>query len=202
MHLRSCSHAFRSQVIEYLQGQPPVLEKASAVAYFYFAYNEAELISVSQILSSLTAQIIRCLTHPEAGPAMDLFRECDDGTLAATSDKMRDLIILLIEELQTVYICLDALDECSTENKKEMLSLVMILIENCSNVKILVSSRTGDTNVREYLDCSPDITVTAGVLAQDIDLYVRHRIENGPERLKRAASEHMVERLVNGAEGM
>ena len=133
---------------------------------------------------------------------MDLFRECDDGTLAASSDKMRDLIILLIKELQTVYICLDALDECSTENKDEMLSLVMVLIEKCSNVKILVSSRTGDTKVREYLDFSPDITVTAGALAQDIDLYVRHRIKHGPERLKRAASEYMVERLVNGAEGM
>jgi hypothetical protein len=202
MHLRSRSHEFRSQVIEYLRGQPPVLGKGSGIAYFYFAYNEAELIPVAQILSSLTAQIVRCLTYPEAGPAMRLFRECDDGTLAATSDKMRDLIILLIKELKTVYICLDALDECNSENKAEMLSLVMVLIQERSNVKVLVSSRTGDAEVREYLDYSPNITVTASVLAQDIDLYVRHRIEHGPERLKRAKSEHMVRRLVNGAEGM
>jgi hypothetical protein len=112
------------------------------------------------------------------------------------------LIILLIMELQTVYICLDALDECSPENKIELLSLILALNEECRNVRILVSSRTGDTEVGEYLDGCPNITVTAGALAQDIDLYVRHRIERGPERLKRAKSEHMVRRLVSGAEGM
>jgi hypothetical protein len=178
------------------------LDKSSGVEYFYFAYNEAELFSTSQILSSMAAQIVRYVKYPEAGPAMRLLKECDDGTLTATSEKLRDLIILLVQELKTVYICLDALDECGIESKIEVLSLVWVLIQQCGNVKILVSSRTGDAEVNEYLEGCSSITVTAKALDEDINLYVRHRIERGPERLKRAKSEQMVQRLVNGAEGM
>lgn len=133
---------------------------------------------------------------------MRLFRECDDGTLAAKVDHFQNLLCNLINDMEVAFICLDALDECSLSTKSELLPFIYMVIGRCDNVKIIVSSRSGDSEVSEFLDGCPSITITPQAVAQDIDLYVRRRIDRGPKRLKQARSEYMVDRLTSGAEGM
>lgn len=157
---------------------------------------------MSYILSSLAAQLIRVFPQPEIGPAMRLFRECDDGTLTAKVDHIRNLIYNLIDDMEVAFICLNALDECSLSTKSELLSFIYVVIGRCDNAKIIVSSRRGDSEVSEFLDGCPSITITPQAVARDIDLYVRRRIDRGPKRLKQARSEYMVDRLTTGAEGM
>jgi hypothetical protein len=159
-------------------------------------------MSVAHILSSIAAQIIRYLPHPEAGAAMRLFKECDDGTLAPASDKIRDILLHMIPELKNVYICIDALDECSVENKDELLFYLFLLMESCDNVKVLVSSRTGESSVTDTFGSCPSIAVTSELLASDMAIFVKHRIDHGPERLRRARSDTVIRKLTEGAEGM
>lgn len=110
---------------------------------------------------------------------MRLFEECDDGTLAAKADQIQNLLCHLIDDFEVAFICLDALDECSPDTKTELLSFIYVVIGRCDNVKIIVSSRSGDSEVSEYLDSCPSITITPHVIARDIDLYVRRRIDQG-----------------------
>ena len=133
---------------------------------------------------------------------MRLFKDCDDGTLATKLDQIQSLLFDLINDLDVAFICLDALDECSLDTKSELLSFIALVIGGCDNIKIIVSSRSGDSEVSEYLDCCPSITITPHAVARDIDLYVRRRIDQGPKRLRLARSEYMVDRLTSGAEGM
>lgn len=133
---------------------------------------------------------------------MRLFKECDDGTLAAKVDQIQNLLCSLIDDLEVTFICLDALDECSPDTKSELLSFIYVVIGRCDNVKIIVSSRSGDSEVSESLDCCPSITITPDAVARDINLYVTRRIDQGPKRLRLARSEYMVDRLTSGAEGM
>ena len=133
---------------------------------------------------------------------MRSFRECDDGTLDAKVDHIQNLLCNLINDLEVAFICLDALDECSSYIKSELLSFVHVVIERCENVKIIVSSRSGDSDVSESLDGCPSITITPAAVARDIDLYIRQRLDRGPKRLRLARSEYMVDRLTSGAEGM
>ena len=157
---------------------------------------------MSYILGSLVAQLIRVFPQPETGPAMLLFKECDDGILAAKVDHMQNLLCNLINDMKVAFIRLDALDECSLSTKSELLSFIYVVIGRCDNVKIIVSSRSGDSEVSEFLDGCPSITITPQAVARDIDLYVRRRIDLGPKRLKQARSEYMVNRLTSEAEGM
>ena len=157
---------------------------------------------MSHILCSLAAQLIRFFPQPETGPAMRLFKECDDGTLTAKVDQIQNLLCNLINDMEIAFLCLDALDECSTNTKRELLSFIYVVIGSCDNVKIIVSSRSGDSEVSESLEGCPSITITPYAVARDIDLYVRRRIDQGPKRLRLARSEYMVDRLTSGAEGM
>lgn len=133
---------------------------------------------------------------------MRLFKECDDGTLAPVSDKIRDLLLHMIPELKNVYICIDALDECGDDMKDELLLYLFLLMESCDNVKILVSSRTGESSVTETFGFCPSITVDSELPVSDMAIFVKHRIDHGPERLRRAQSEQIVRKLTEGAEGM
>ena len=133
---------------------------------------------------------------------MQLFIDCDDGTLTPNADRVEDLIVGLINQLESVYICLDALDECDADDKNELLRFIGVVIGSCINTKVLMSSRIGDFEVSEYLDGCLTIMVTLGLVANDIDRYIRYRIEHGPKRLRHAQSGNVVERLTKGAEGM
>lgn len=188
--------------MENLKARSSLSTKSRGLAYFYCTYNASESHGLSQILCSLAAQLIRSFPEPETGPAMRLFEECDDGTLAAKVDHLQNLLCNLINDLEVAFICLDALDECSPDTKSELFSFIYVVIGRCDNVKIIVSSRGGDSEVSESLDGCPSITITPHAVAQDIDLYVRRRIDQGPKRLKMARSEYMVDRLTSGAEGM
>ena len=133
---------------------------------------------------------------------MRLYKECDDGTLDAKVDHIQNLLCDLINDLEIAFICLDALDECTPYTKSGLLSFIYVVIGRCGNVKMIVSSRSGDSDVSESLISCPSITITPDAVARDIDIYIRQRIDRGPKRLRLARSEYMVDRLTSGAEGM
>ena len=188
--------------METLKARSSLSTKPRGLAYFYCTFDTSENYGLSQILCSLAAQLIRYSPQPETGPAMRLFKECDDGTLPVKVDHIQDLLINLIDDLEVAFICLDAIDECSLDTKSELLSFIYMVIGRCDNIKIIVSSRSGDSEVSESLDCCPSITITPHAVARDINLYIRRRIDQGPKRLRLARSDYMVYRLTSGAEGM
>jgi hypothetical protein len=109
--------------------------KPIGLAYFYYTYTDSETHGLSQVLCSLAAQLIRCFPRPENGPAMRLFTDCDDGTLAPNADRIQGLLINLMNDMEIVYICLDALDECTSDDKNELLCFIYEVIGKCSNVQ-------------------------------------------------------------------
>lgn len=133
---------------------------------------------------------------------MKAFKECDEGSLTPNSDKAQRLLVSLMNEMEAVFICLDALDECNFDEKNDLLQSIFVMIAECTNAKIIVSSRAGDTEISEFLDGSPIITITARAVAKDVDLYVRSRIDKGSKRLQLALTEPFVDKLTSGAEGM
>lgn len=189
-------------MVEKLKARLGSPTKLTGLAYFYCTYKESEDYPLTFILTSLLAQLIRCFPEPETGPAMRLFEKYDDGTLAAKADDLKDTLIQLIHSLDIVFLCLDAVDECSPTAKDELLRLVFSLAGGCHNLKIIVSSRSGDSEVFEAFDGYHSITITPHAVASDIDLYIKNRINRGPKRLKLAQSDHMISKLIVSAEGM
>lgn len=188
--------------MEKLKARLGISAEPGGLAYFYCSYKESDDYGLTHVMLSLLAQLVRCFSSPESGPAMRLFERYDDGTLAAKADDLRGLLIDLIHELEVVFICLDAVDECSSIAKGELLRLIRSLMSQCGNVKIIVSSRSGDSEVYEAFEGCRSITITPHAVASDIDQYIKNRIDQGPKRLRLARPEHVVNKLIVGAQGM
>lgn len=73
---------------------------------------------------------------------MQYFRECDEGTRLPSLARAQDLIATLANELEMVYLMIDALDEAI--DKVELIDCMMFLIARSTKIKLLISSRSGD----------------------------------------------------------
>jgi hypothetical protein len=119
----------------------------TAIAYFYFDFNDKEKQKPENLLSSLLAQLAQRASKsnrrvPRA--LKDLYpgsKDAADGKKPPpTYDGMYSTLISLVSEFDQVYICLDALDECT--DRKWLLGLVKrILKESLTHLNILATSR-------------------------------------------------------------
>ena len=133
---------------------------------------------------------------------MQLFKDSDDGTLIASVERMQNLLIHMMNGMETAFVCLDAVDECKANTKSEILQFVFEVVAQCECAKILISSRTGDSEISEALDGCPSITISPCAIAQDIEMYVRHRLHHSPKRLRMTQSDVLINKLISGADGM
>lgn len=182
-------------MVDHLQSTVLPRTKSSALCFDYCSYTD-ESSDTTRILRSLVAQIIRQVKAPEQGPAMSHFRRSDEGTIEPTLASLFDLFLALLEELDVVYVCLDAVDECQDEERQILLKNLSSLADRTNKIKIALFCRVGDyltfTGTANY----EKIEITRERVAQDLKSYVRYRIDNGPERLKRARSEQMIRKLI------
>lgn len=150
---------FISRIVDSLKEHPLVLNKKAGLLYFYCAFDDAETTSTLQILISLAAQLIRSLSQPQHSVAIRFFESYDEGTKLPSLEQAQQLLINLIGELQTVYVCLDALNECKEDYKAKLLQVIEVLISRCDNIYFIVSSHLDDREVRTRLDGRPHITL-------------------------------------------
>lgn len=133
-------------------------------------------------------------------PASQFFHEADDGTRTLSLGRAEDLIVALAHEHDKVYIVLDALDELT--GKSELLQSLIHLLTRSSKIKVLISCRPADLEIGEMLEGCPKISLTADKVRADIDLYIKHRIDCGPARLKALERAPLENELIRRADGM
>jgi hypothetical protein len=180
---------------------PTVTDRTDSIAYYYCKYTRAETEKSTSILRSIASQIVRTFPDPESGPAMQLFTACDEGNVAPLLNSLVNTIIELIKMLHTVYICVNALDECTHETQLELSEQLRKITEESPNAKILLSYRVNDS-IFSCFENQSRISTAPEELSSDIELYVRYRMKAGPERLKRTLNEDVIKRLVSRADGM
>jgi len=117
-------------------------------AFFYCSRNTAEPARSSA--ESIIASIARQLSSLQSGlplllPVVATYKKRESEGFASGSlriDESRALIIQLIEHYPLTTIIIDALDECDSDSRADLLeTLETILQESSSMVKIFVSSR-------------------------------------------------------------
>ena len=178
-----------------------------AVAFFYCDYKDAATQDPLNILGSLARQLAR-----QNGDAFEKLQRLygkhypdNKMTSEYEPEELRDLIVDMTSTFDSTLVLVDALDECGNNT-----SLVVELLAslntngNMSDVRTLFLSRD-EQNIRDWLNGYHEISIAA--TSSDLRLYVGAEIENRTRRnqlrLKDPSlKEHIMERLVGGAEGM
>ena len=178
-----------------------------AVAFFYCDFKDAATQDPLNILGSLARQIAR--QNEDAFKKLQRLynKHFPDNqmTIEYEPEELRELVIDMTSTFDSTLFLVDALDECGN-NTTFVVELLASLNNdgNMNDVKTLFLSRD-EQDIRDRLNDYRQISIAA--TSSDLKLYVAVEIENRTRkkllRLKDPSlKEHVMERLVSGAEGM
>ncbi|THV47883.1 hypothetical protein BGAL_0282g00020 [Botrytis galanthina] len=152
----------------------------AAISYYYCDYADKRTLSPSGLFSFISQKLFRDMNElPEALIAI-LEAEYPDEASSPSLDRVVALLIKAMDELSSVAIFIDGLDELPESDRKLTFSILRnILNEVTSPVKLFVSSREDVT----YLFKSSSSLTTFKVhlqtnaISPDIEAYTRHAID-------------------------
>lgn len=143
----------------------------TAVAFFYFSFSDERKQSDSDLLRSLVAQ----LGWREPGLSM-LRQACGDAKRSPPGpDELQQILLASTRSCSTVYILIDALDECPEdhETRQSVLARIERLTQDAPNLKILATSRELD-KIRRSMEVltAESLCVATRAVNDDIQLYL------------------------------
>lgn len=178
----------------------------SAVAYFYFDFNDPQKRRTDLMVRSILAQLLQ--SHAENSVAVAaLFSSCNGGKRTPSLDACVDVFRQMINEIPRVFVVLDALDEC--ESRKELLEILSSMSEwRAHNLHILLTSRKVrdiEDSLVQIIDNEYMICLRSELVDPDIRAYIRERLsrDKSLEKWQKGNEIEEIERiLMEKADGM
>lgn len=180
--------------------------------YFYFGFADIGKQTLESMIRSLISQLY--YKHIETSQQLDtLFSSCEDGLRQLTCRLLCEAFLHIIEQVEEVWLVLDALDECRTRKGLSTEGLLSWIREvrnsEQRNVHLLVTSRPEqdiESKIMEFAHTDDVVPIQSNLITNDIRTYVRARVreDNG---LKRWRSQPEVQneiktRLMEKVDGM
>ncbi|PVH76555.1 hypothetical protein DL98DRAFT_517882 [Cadophora sp. DSE1049] len=160
------------QLLLYCQNMPH-----TAIAYFYFDFNDAGKRDISSLIRSLITQLsARTETTPVL--LLEAYKAYQDGNMSVDDESLTTILRNLILTFQNAYIVFDALDEIS--DCEEILQFIHTMQDwDLSRLHILATSRQL-TEIEESLTelVTDKICLQDAVMNEDIVLYVADKLQN------------------------
>jgi hypothetical protein len=167
---------FSSTVIEHLVQYCQKMPQ-TAVAYFYFDFNDTGKQDTASLVRSLITQLLaQCELIPQ--PLLDLYQAHGNGTKPVEEQALTATLRNMVLVYHDVYLVFDALDEST--NCEEVLELIhMIQSWELSYLHLTVTSRQLPEIEESLADLITDkICLHDSELNKDIILYVADKLEN------------------------
>lgn len=196
-----------STVIDHLQAHC-MDDGKSALAYYYFDFNEPTKQKAANFLSSIIAQLcFQSSVLPDG--VRRLYQRCNNGNQRPTSEDLLTALMGSLEGFEDAFVVADALDECPKDNneREELLKILKIMHgwQN-SGLHLLTTSRR-ETDIESALApllFLPAISIGSAQVDADIKVYVKSELEalSKQKRWPRDLVIEIEETLVRGATGM
>ena len=186
-----------------------------AIAYFYFSFNDQKKQNTDELLCSLVKQIWS--QRPDKPPVVETLDRCEQKNHRPDLETLKQTIAAMICGFSSVYIIVDALDECPNEDgQRERKRLLDTLSElhkkKISNVHLLCTSRSEsdiEAVFRPLISSPATITIDldsakyTDFVKKDIGLYLDQIFQSEdftywPPLIKKQAKDVLIEK----AEGM
>ncbi|KAH0556011.1 hypothetical protein GP486_006046 [Trichoglossum hirsutum] len=132
------------------------------------------------LISSLITQL--CCRRPDIPKILkDLYQTCQNGHQNPSVKELKAVLSAILGSFESIYIILDALDECPLGGgERERLLTAIHEIHDWSNKRIhmLVTSRV-EIDIKhelEYLLTEPPICIDSALVDEDIGVHVRSQL--------------------------
>lgn len=192
------SAAALQTILQHRDSQPD-----TAVAYFYFDFNDVEKQSSKKAIRSLLFQFTQQVPDRLQG-LEHLYQKCGSGLQQPAEEAIHSLFQDGICRIASKYIILDALDECT--DSEDLLTFIGDLADaKLKGLRIMATSRR-EKHIEEQLKPIADhnVNIQNAVVDQDIRIYVLDRLATD-SRLKKwptSIRDEIVTVMMEKADGM
>ncbi|KAF2728034.1 hypothetical protein EJ04DRAFT_569878 [Polyplosphaeria fusca] len=189
-------------VLQHCQDDP-----GKVVAYFFFDFNDAQKQDAEMMIRSLVCQLSQqCIKIPASLDT--LFSSSESGQRQPSAHTLIEALRSMVQELPTIYIVLDALDECT--QRDELMELLEAMAGwQLQNLHLLVTSRRErdiEMSLKSFVDERSRVCLQSTLVDKDIQRYVRQRLSDDKRLRKWEKDASMVGQietaLMSGANGM
>lgn len=109
-----------------------------------------------------------------------LYTSCVKGQRQPTTEALLEILRELVEDHQSVFLLIDALDECN--ERDELLSTLNLIAGWRLGMHILVTSRRESDIVETLSQIGPNnVSIQSTLVNNDIRAYVQERLNNDPK---------------------
>jgi hypothetical protein len=174
------------------------------VLFYYYNHSTDSSQRLPDLLSCFIGQLAR-----QHGECMSVLAEQSylDGSTTSASrlrskEELLNTLSTMLRLFSTMSIVVDGIDEC--EEASEVTEMLALIATRFTHVRMLLFSRR-ETEIELLLDGFEHLSIAT--VSQDLRLYVPAQIERrvrlGKLRIRSSdVKDEIVERLVNGADGM
>lgn len=143
------------------------------VAYVFCNYKVQSEQNTLSLLSAILKQLVQA--QPSAAEAANALYELHSPRKTmATVDEILNALKVTLNNFSTVYIVVDALDECSDEHKSPLRLLEKLRdVQNGGDIRLMVTSRF-IPDIQEEFKSAPKLEVRAS--PQDVAKFVKGQI--------------------------
>lgn len=170
------------------------------VVCLYCDYRDQNNQTALNLIGGLVRQLLR-QTRTVPNGILEIFEE--KARQAITTEDAKQIFILILREFESVFICIDALDECSTEARKDLLQ--SFDIPNQAGLHVFL---TGRHNVevevtKSFAKLSPK-SVKVAAREEDIRICLAQKIalDPDPEAMDEKLKAEIIEKIVSLSSGM
>jgi ankyrin repeat domain-containing protein 50 len=133
-----------------------------------------------------------------------LYQRCGSGQQQPAEDTIHSLLQEVMKPIKSKYIVLDALDECT--DREDLLTFICDLTNSkVDGLRVMATSRRErdiEVQLRETVDYN--INIQSVVVDEDIQIYVRDRLEtdNKLKKLPQSIHKEIISVMMEKANGM
>ncbi|KAJ5772187.1 hypothetical protein N7520_002716 [Penicillium odoratum] len=160
--------------------QTATAESSSVILDFFFDFTDTDKQSLNKLIRSLISQLYsRC---PDSRLELDeVFSSHGNGNRQPTEKALFEVFSTMLNQIKTVQIVIDALDECVT--RKDLLLWIEGLISlKHSGLYLLVTSRREEeieSGLQHFIHDGGIIPLQQDLVNADIRTYVHQRLLDG-----------------------
>jgi hypothetical protein len=165
----------------------PILRfcQRSLVGYFYCDYRDQKLQSTENIIGAILKQAITAAKYQPSDIIDRLVRDLKQGRKKLGLEDILLFLHLILKNFDSVYICIDARDECAEENRWNLIDVLCRLASSTDDrgvprrIKVMFIGRT---HMEQYVNSHPFIvrpnyrSVILRANTADISGYVTYKL--------------------------
>lgn len=197
-----------SNVIDKLSQKYELLDNFG-IAFAYCKYDDKS----TQPLIAILPAIIKQLCYKKAilpDRIIQLFRDYSGQAKPRTEDLFKDMFQSITEEYDTVYIIIDALDECPRRTKDTLgqrgriIDFIIDSVRSNPRVKFLVASRDEKDIRCAFQEFDGTVELEAKYVQADIKKYVKYVVNKEPDlrKLRKSMKEKIIQTLTTANNAM